>query len=121
MKTRITLFLILPALLLAQSKHDRQHAPLVLAHVTVIDVTGGATKPNMTVVITGDRISEVDEAGKVVAPPGATVVDAAGKFLIPGLWDMHVHWYSRDTLTLFIANGVTGIREMFGISSLLGC
>ena len=52
-------------------------------------------------------------------PPGATVVDAAGKFLIPGLWDMHVHWYIRDTLTLFTANGVTGIREMFGNSDLL--
>ncbi len=119
MKTRIALFLILPAFLLAQSKRDRQPEPLVLAHVTVIDVTGGAPKPDMTVVITGDRISEVGEAGKVVAAPGATVVDAAGKFLIPGLWDMHVHWYIRDTFTLFIANGVTGVREMFGNSDLL--
>ncbi|HZF40936.1 MAG TPA: amidohydrolase family protein [Blastocatellia bacterium] len=119
MKTRIALFLILPALLLAQSKRDRQPEPLVLAHVTVIDVTGGAPKPDMTVVITGDRISEIGEAGKVVAAPGATVVDATGKFLIPGLWDMHVHWYIRDTFTLFTANGVTGIREMFGASDLL--
>jgi imidazolonepropionase-like amidohydrolase len=119
MKTRIALFLILPVLLLAQSKGDRQSKSLVLTHVTVIDVTGGTTKPNMTVVITGDRISQVEEAGKVVAAPGATVVDAAGKFLIPGLWDMHVHWYIRDTFTLFIANGVTGIRQMFGNSDLL--
>lgn len=119
MKTRIALFLILPALLLAQSKGDRQSKSLVLTHVTVIDVTDGVAKPDMTVVITGDRISEVGEAGKVVAAPGATVVDAAGKFLIPGLWDMHVHWYIRDTFTLFIANGVTGIREMFGNSDLL--
>jgi imidazolonepropionase-like amidohydrolase len=50
---------------------------------------------------------------------GARVIDAGGKFLIPGLWDMHVHWYNRDTLTLFTANGVTGIREMFGNSDLL--
>jgi imidazolonepropionase-like amidohydrolase len=119
MKTRIALCLILPALLLAPSKGDRRSESLVLAHVTVIDVGGGVTKPNMTVVITGDRISEVGEAGKVVAPPGATVVDAAGKFLIPGLWDMHVHWYNRDAFTLFTANGVTGIREMFGNSDLL--
>jgi imidazolonepropionase-like amidohydrolase len=119
MKTRIALFLFLPALLLAQSKHDRQTEPLVLAHVTVIDVTGGAPRPDMTVVIRGDRISQVEEAGKIVVPPGARVVDAAGKFLIPGLWDMHVHWYNRDTFTLFTANGVTGIRQMFGNSDLL--
>jgi hypothetical protein len=62
MKTRIALFLILPALLLTQSKHDRQPAPPVLSHVTVIDVTGGAPKPDMTIVITGDRISQVEEA-----------------------------------------------------------
>jgi imidazolonepropionase-like amidohydrolase len=74
----------------------------------------------MAVVITGDRISEVGEVGKTVAPPGATVVNATGKFLIPGLWDMHVHWYNRDTFTLFIANGVTGVRQMFGNSDLLG-
>jgi imidazolonepropionase-like amidohydrolase len=120
MKTGIALFLILPALLLAQSKRDRQAESLVLSHVTVIDVTGGTLKPDMTVVITGDRISEVGEAGKVVAPPGATAVDAAGKFLIPGLWDMHAHWYIRDTFTLFTANGVTGVRQMFGNSDLLG-
>jgi imidazolonepropionase-like amidohydrolase len=119
MKTRIALFLILPALLLAQSKGDRQSKSVVLTHVTVIDVAGGTTKPNMTVVITGDRISQVEEAGKVVETPGATVVDAAGKFLIPGLWDMHVHWYVRDTFTLFMANGVTGVRQMFGNSELL--
>jgi imidazolonepropionase-like amidohydrolase len=119
MKTRIALFLILPALLLGLSEGGRRPESLVLTHVTVIDVAGGVTKPDMTVVITGDRISEVAEAGKVVAPPGATIVDAAGKFLIPGLWDMHVHWYNRDTLTLFTANGVTGIREMFGNPDLL--
>ncbi len=52
-------------------------------------------------------------------PAGAQIVDATGKFLIPGLWDMHVHWYSRDAFTLFIANGVTGVRQMFGNSDLL--
>src|SRR5262245_34042635 len=118
-KTRIALFLILPAFLLAPSKSDSQPASLVLAHVTVIDVTGGPPKPDMTVVIKGDRISEIEEAGKSVATPGAAVVDASGKFLIPGLWDMHVHWYNRDTFTLFTANGVTGVRQMSGTSDLL--
>ena len=119
MNTRIALFLLLPALLLAQSNGSRQPAALVLAHVTVIDVTGGPSKPDMTVVIRGDRISDIGKAGEILSPPDATVVDATGKFLIPGLWDMHVHWYDRDSLTLFTANGVTGIREMFGGPNLL--
>src|SRR5215475_11611063 len=82
-------------------------------------LAGGAPKPDMTVVITGAHITDLGEAGKVSVPQGGKVIDAGGKFLIPGLWDMHVHWYGRDTLTLFTANGVTGIREMFGNSDLL--
>jgi hypothetical protein len=119
MKTWTALFLLLPALLLAQSSGSRQTAPLVLAHVTIIDVTGGPSKPDMTVVIRGDRISDIGKAGEIISPPDATVVDASGKFLIPGLWDMHVHWYNRDSLTLFTANGVTGVRQMFGGPNLL--
>jgi Amidohydrolase family len=120
MKIQISLILILlSALLLVHSKHAFQQEPLVLTHVTVIDVAGGPLKPDMTVVITGKRISDIGEAGKIPVPAGAKVVNAAGKFLIPGLWDMHVHWYRRDQFTLFTANGVTGIREMFGNKDLL--
>src|SRR5205823_694549 len=85
MKTWMALFLLLPALLLAQSNGSRQPAPLVLAHVTVIDVAGGPSKPDMTVVIRGDRISDIGKAGEILPPTDATVVDASGKFLIPGL------------------------------------
>src|SRR3989442_8430180 len=69
MKTRNALFLLLPALLLAQSNGSRQPAPLVLAHVTVIDVAGGPSKPDMTVVIREDRISDIGKAGEM--PPAA--------------------------------------------------
>ena len=119
MKTRIALFLLLPALLLAQSNGSPQPAPLLLTHVTIIEVTGGPSKPDMTVVIKGDRISDIGKAGEMPVPPDATVVNASGKFLIPGLWDMHVHWYNRESLSLFTANGVTGVRQMFGNSDLL--
>jgi Amidohydrolase family len=115
----IAFLLLLPTLLLAGGKTDSQQKALFLTHVTTIDITGGAPKPDMTVVITGDHISDIVEAGKVSDPQGGRVIDAGGKFLIPGLWDMHVHWYSRDTLPLFTANGVTGIRQMFGNSDLL--
>ena len=96
---------------------NHTQAPLVFTHVTIIDVTGQAPKRDTTVVITGDRISAIGD--NIPMPAGAQVVDATGKFLIPGLWDMHVHWYLRDTFTLFIANGVTGVRQMFGNSDLL--
>src|SRR5262249_42865203 len=47
-------------------------------------------------------------------PAGTQVINASGKYLIPGLWDVHVHWYMKDYLPLFIANGVTGVRQMWG-------
>jgi hypothetical protein len=110
---------LFPALLLAAAKTDPQQSSLVITHVTIIDVAGGLAKPAMTVVINGGRITGLGEDGKVPVPQGGRLIDARGKFLIPGLWDMHVHWYSRYLLTLFTANGVTGIREMFGNSDLI--
>jgi hypothetical protein len=125
MKRRTVLLLILPVLLVlpvllrARAKPDRTQAPIALTHVTLIDVTNGATKRDTTILITGDRISAIGDSANTSVPADAKVVDATGKFLIPGLWDMHVHWYARDTLTLFTANGVTGVRQMFGNSDLL--
>jgi len=111
MKLRIVLLLILSVLLFARAQPNHTQAPIVFTHATIIDVTEQAPKRDMTVVITGDRISAIGD--NIPMPAGAQVVDATGKFLIPGLWDMHVHWYFRDTFTLFIANGVTGVRQMF--------
>jgi Amidohydrolase family/Tetratricopeptide repeat len=87
---------------------------LVFTHVTVIDATGAPAHPDVTVVITGDRITAMGDSGRIRVPKDAQVVNATGKFLIPGLWDMHVHWYDKGYLPLFIANGVTGIRIMWG-------
>src|ERR1041385_3396139 len=117
MKLRIFLLLIISVLLPARANPNRPQAPIVFTHATVIDVTGSTPRRDTTVVITGDRISAIGD--NVSVPADAQVVDATGKFLIPGLWDMHVHWYARDTFTLFIANGVTGVRQMFGNSDLL--
>jgi len=119
MKLRIVLLLILVSLLLARAKSNRTQPPIVFTHATIIDVTGAPPKRDVTVVITGDRISAIGESANITLPADAQVVDATGKFLIPGLWDMHVHWYVRDTFSLFIANGVTGVRQMFGNSDLL--
>src|SRR5438552_4671173 len=102
-------------LLLARPAQNSQPKPLVLTHVMVIDATGAPANSDMTVVISGDRITEIGKTQKVRLPTGAQVIDATGKFLIPGLWDMHVHWYLKDYLPLFIANGVTGVRLMWGM------
>jgi hypothetical protein len=68
----------------------------------------------MTVVISGDRIVALGKSDVIKPPDDAEVVEAAGKFLIPGLWDMHVHCYDKTSLPLFTANGVTGVRHMSG-------
>ena len=115
----LTALLIVPILLLARAKPLHAQAPIALTHVTVIDVAGGAPRRDQTVLIAADRISAIGDSAHTSVPADAKVIDATGKFLIPGLWDMHVHWYMRDTLTLFTANGVTGVRQMFGNSDLL--
>ncbi len=69
----------------------------------------------MTVVIKGGRIAALGKTANLDVPENAHVVDATGKFLIPGLWDMHIHpWVGKNFLALFIANGVTGVRVMHG-------
>jgi imidazolonepropionase-like amidohydrolase len=95
-----------------------QNASSVVAftHVNVIDTVRGAIIRDMTVTVTGSRISEVSRTGRVRVPSDAKVIDATGKFMMPGLWDMHVHWYLKEYLPLFIANGVTGVRMMWGQS-----
>jgi imidazolonepropionase-like amidohydrolase len=97
-----------------------QRQAIAFTHVTVIDVTGGPSQPNMTVVIGGDRIARIGKSEVERVPKKTRVVDARGKFLIPGLWDMHVHTFfgtwvpggRQITLPLFIANGITGVRDM---------
>ena len=111
--------LILLLVLLAQSSSPAwqpQQASLVIRHVTIIDATGSPARPGMTIVITGDRISAIGQDGKIAIPKRAQVTDGSGKFLIPGLWDMHVHlsMAGETTPPLFIANGITSVRDMGG-------
>lgn len=99
-----------------------QSAPgLAIANVNVVDVRAGVVVPDRVVLISGDRIAAVAGADQVRLPPGTTVVDASGAFMIPGLWDMHAHlrgngtppWLTTDWLMpLVLAHGVTGVRDM---------
>jgi len=85
---------------------------LIFEHATVIDATGAPPKKNFSVVVRDGRIASVSRrAAKVRA---AVVIDARGKYLIPALWDMHVHITAPDIVfPLLVANGITGVREMY--------
>jgi imidazolonepropionase-like amidohydrolase len=117
----LTVLLFLSAVV--QAKEAAQPQTIIFTHATVLDMTGAPAKPDMTVVIVGNRITAVGKSSNIRLPKNAQVVDATGKYLIPGLWDMHVHIFNnasrvgtnnKDTyFPLFIANGVTGVRDMW--------
>jgi imidazolonepropionase-like amidohydrolase len=116
----IILLVVLP--ITARTEATPQLQSLVFTHVTVIDMTGAPAKTDMTVMITGDRIYALGKTGKVRVPKGVKVVDGTGKFLIPGLWDMHVHLEisgKEASFPLYIANGITGLRDMGGSMDLI--
>jgi imidazolonepropionase-like amidohydrolase len=90
-----------------------------ITNAKVVDVSTGQLHPSSTIVIRGNRIASVGTAPGA-AQKGERVVDAKGMYVIPGLWDMHTHVYFGSSaaqgsgliLPMFIANGVTGIRDM---------
>src|SRR5687767_7609378 len=102
-------------LLLASIQSAPPAGALAITRVTVVDASDSAPRLEQTVVIRGNRIVAVGPARSVAVPRGARVVDGRGKFLVPGFWDMHVHTTvpgGRDLLGLYLANGVTGVRDM---------
>jgi len=93
---------------------------VVIHNVTIIDTTGGPVQPHRTVVVHNGKIEDVTDSSVTTGGKSTLHVNATGKYLIPGLWDMHVHtafgeWFPHAqeiTLPLFVANGVTGVRDM---------
>ena len=104
----VILFSLLHVLGFAQEKI------LAIKNVSVIDVKNNKIQANTVVLIKGDKITAINK--KVSIPKEAIVIDGTGKYLIPGLWDMHTHTLRAERIEaffpLFIANGVTGIRDM---------
>lgn len=87
---------------------------LVLQHATIVDVTSGKLTNDQTIIIQDNKISYIGNSKQTAVPDYAQVRDASGQFVIPGLWDMHVHLENnyKNAFPLFLANGVTGVREM---------
>jgi imidazolonepropionase-like amidohydrolase len=103
-------------LLSLQGTNGPAACALAITNVTVIDGRDSGARRDQTVVIDGNRIVLAGPSRSTRAACGRTI-DGTGKFLIPGLWDMHVHTTvvgGRDVLALYIANGVTGVRDMAG-------
>ena len=95
---------------------------VVFSNVSVVPMTGNQVLPNHTVVITGDRITAVGPARTAKVPEGATRIDGQGKYLMPGLAEMHGHIpggnapreFVDNVLFLYVASGVTTVRGMQG-------
>lgn len=85
-----------------------------LTDCTLIDPHSGQVAPHSTIIMRGDRITARGPTASTPIPAGTRIVRAPGKFVIPGLWDMHVHVgaIEEDWFPLYLANGVTGLREM---------
>ena len=96
---------------LAQRVEGKPAGALVFEHANLFDSEAAVPRPNSTVVISGNRIEAVGPDGSVKIPAGAKIIDANGKALLPGLWDMHVHLSGNDGV-LHMAAGVTSVRDM---------
>lgn len=97
---------------IADRLSPKSKSPLVLLGATLIDVTGKPPITNSAVVIEGDRITAAGPRSQIAIPQGATIVDASGKYLLPGLWDMHAHLMQVEYGIAYLAAGITTARDV---------
>jgi len=122
MLNRSVWFLLFTLVLGPFAQSAARAKPLFITNITIIDAAGNPPQPEMTVVITGDRITTLVPSARIKLSANADVVDGRGKFLIPGLWDSHLHLTlaGKQELTrewmapMLIAHGVTTVRDMGG-------
>lgn len=97
---------------LANQLSPATQARLALVGGTLIDVNGKPSTPNAVVLIEGDRIVAAGPRSTIKIPNGAKVVDVTGKFLLPGLWDMHAHLFQAELGPTYLAAGITTARDV---------
>lgn len=106
--------LFLAGLMTMLSCKENKSADMLLSNINLIDVEQGVVIKNQDVFIDGNKISYITTHGEVNAK-ALKIVDGTGKYVIPGLWDMHTHIRSysyQDNLPMFLLYGVTGIRDL---------
>lgn len=116
-KRLLSLCIVLAAISRAQTSPT----VLVLRGGTLVDVASGKEIPDSVIVIRGQRIEQIGNEGSTGIPEGAQIVEAGGKWIIPGLIDSHAHAESADQtpFSLYLANGVTTIRNPGGNMTVL--
>lgn len=113
--TKLTLLLFTYMLLLCTVK--AQNDSIVITHVNVIPMDRETVLEDQTVIIANGKIQSIADSSKKTAHNGQTIIDGTGKYLIPGLSEMHYHWRNKEggierDLKLLIANGITTVRNM---------
>jgi hypothetical protein len=110
---QIVLYLIV--FLLIGCKQEKLAVDLFIKNVNIVDIEQGVILSNKYIAIDGEEIKFIFDNNKLVSD-STTVIEGVNKYLIPGLWDMHAHYHSNYHYSnnLLLANGVTGIREMWG-------
>ena len=98
------------------TSHSQAQAPtssaLLIDGGTLIDGTGKAPASGMSILVEGGRIRQIGKQGEVKAPAGGRTISVSGKFIIPGLIDSHVHYNSNWLHKLYLAKGVTSVRDL---------
>lgn len=97
---------------LAKRLSPQRKGALAIVGGTLIDGTGKAPVADSTVVIKGNHIAAAGPRSQVKVPAGVTVVDARGKYVLPGLWDMHAHLFQVELGPVYLAAGVTTVRDV---------
>lgn len=118
---RLTLLLLLLVMTAVGGSNAQQQ--IAIQHVSIIPMTHEVTLPNQTVLIENGIITRIGSSRNVRIPKGFQTIDATGKYLMPGLFDMHVHFFmeqgkhintNETELKLMLANGITTARIMAG-------
>ena len=118
MRNTITMLLLFVGIFSCAQVYP-QSKSVIFKNVNIVDVEQGVVRTNQNVWVEGNRIKSI--SSKPLKNKGGTIIDASGKYLIPGLWDMHVHVFNNISkrppeewyFPHFIANGVTSVRDMW--------
>ena len=97
-----------------QCNHSREFSSIAFVNVHVVPMDSERILENRTVVIQEGRIAQIGKVTEVDIPSNAMLIDGKGKYLMPGLCDMHTHIPYKNDFILYLANGITTVRNLFG-------